>query len=414
MTGHGLAQHSPAERDGRDWIERLVASHRSGWSLEQPFYVNNEIYSRDIERIFMRHWLYAGHVSRIPNPGDYFQCLIGGESIIVNRGKDGTVNALFNVCRHRGSRVCLQPEGNAKILVCPYHAWTYACDGSLLRANAMPDDLDTTRFGLHKCHVQVLEGLIFICMADDPPDIQHILGDFEPFLKPHGLGQTKIAAAIKWQVHANWKLVAENFMECYHCGPAHPEYCSVMAHALPETSGASKHVDNYAALSAEWESVTKRLGHFTGDISPTSDRLHRANRIPIKKGYLTQSRDGQPVAPLMGSFKQYDGGLTQCRIYPLNYMYASCDHAVVPRFTPLATTLTEVEMTWLVREGAVESVDYDVAELTWLWKVTTDQDKKIVDDNQAGVESRAYRPGMYSQVEDGLARFTSWYLKQIT
>ena len=259
----------------------------------------------------------------------------------------------------------------------------------------------------------VLRGLVTLAGLSALWQLVVWLGDLPERMAGYGFDQWRIEESQVLDIEANWKLIIENFMECYHCGPVHPEYCSVMEHAQPESSGAEKHIDEYRTLAAEWETKARAMGHFTGDIAPSSDRPHRANRIPIKNGYLTQSRDGRPVAPLMGSFKQYDGGLTQCRIYPMNYMYASCDHAVLPRFTPLATTLTEVEMTWLVREGAVESEDYDVADLTWLWKVTTDQDKKIVDDNQAGVNSRAYRSGRYSGVEDGLIRFTTWYLRQI-
>ena len=164
--------------------------------------------------------------------------------------------------------------------------------------------------------------------------------------------------------------MVENFGECYHCGPTHPEYCSVMAHALPDTHRVKKQVDAFAKLTARWEGKAKMLGNLAG-------------------------------------------GYTAGRMYPLNYFIASCDHAVIPRFTPLASQRTQVEMIWLVREDAVENQDYDLEKLTWLWKVTTDQDKKIVDDNQAGVNSLAYRSGPYSMTEQGLTWFTTWYLRQI-
>lgn len=394
-------------------IEELIRSHRPGWTLAQPFYNSQEVFDRDMERVFMRHWLYVGHVSRVRNPGDYFLFNIGKESIIVIRAKDGKVHALFNVCRHRGSRVCLESSGTAQALVCPYHAWTYAPDGRLLAARSMPEDFNTAEFGLHKCHVRVLEGLIYIHMGKEPSDFEPICRDVETFLKPHELDQAKIAKSLVWRVKANWKLVVENFGECYHCGPAHPEYCSVMAHAVPDGSGAQKHKDEFTAMTAEWEARVKPMGSVTGRIDPVDGGLHSCTRIPIGKGALTQSRDGKPVAPLMGRFKEYDGGYTAGRIYPINYFIALNDHAVIPRFTPIGPLETEVEMLWLVRGDAVEGKDYDVDKLTWIWVVTTDQDKKIVDDNQAGVNSMAYRPGMYSNAEQGLTKFTMWYLEQL-
>jgi Rieske 2Fe-2S family protein len=396
-----------------DWIANLIKEHRPGWSLAQPFYTDPAIFARDVERIFARQWIFVGHISRVRNPGDYFLFTIGNESIIVIRGKDGEVHALFNVCRHRGSRVCLEPQGSKRTLVCPYHAWTYGTDGKLLSAPAMPEGFDREAFGLRRCAVRVIEGMILVCMSDTPPELGDAFRDWEKYLKPHGLPHAKIAASMVWQVNANWKLVVENFGECYHCGPAHPEYCSVMAHALPDTHRAKSHVEEFGTLTEQWETRAKKLGNLTGRVPSDPDAVHVCVRIPIKDGFLTQSQDGRPVAPLMGSFREYDGGYTGGRLYPANYFVACCDHAVIPRFTPLGPIRTEVEMIWLVREDAVEGKDYDVEKLTWLWRVTTDQDKKIVDDNQAGVNSMAYRPGPYSNTEQGLTRFTTWYLKHI-
>ncbi|MSU47154.1 MAG: aromatic ring-hydroxylating dioxygenase subunit alpha [Lacunisphaera sp.] len=396
-----------------DWIADLIAEHRPGFSLAQAFYTDPRIFERDMERVFLRQWVFAGHVSRVRNVGDYFLFTIGNESIAVIRGKDGNVHALFNVCRHRGSRICLEAEGNKRTLVCPYHAWTYATEGKLLAAPAMADGFDSSQFGLHKCHVRVVEGLIFICLGDTPPANEDAFRDWEIFLKPHGLTQAKIGKSMIWQVSANWKLVVENFGECYHCGPTHPEYCSVMAHALPDTHKANKHVGEFADLTAAWEAKAKKLGNLTGRVPHDLNAVHTCVRIPIKEGSLTASRDGRPVAPLMGSFADYDGGYTAGRLYPANYFVACCDHAVIPRFTPLSPQCTEVEMIWLVRGDALERKDYDLKNLTWLWKITTDQDKKIVDDNQAGVNSLAYQPGPYSQTEQGLARYTRWYLDQM-
>lgn len=409
----GRARRSRPTPSTDDRIATLIAAHRPGWTLAQAFYNDPDIFARDMERVFQRHWLFVGHVSRVRTPGDYFLFTIANESIIVIRGKDGEVHALFNVCRHRGSRVCLRSEGNARSLVCPYHAWTYAMDGKVLSAPAMPEGFDAKEFSLHPCHVRVVEGLIFICMAEKPPKIDEAVRDWERFLTPHGIPGAKIAKSMIWQVDANWKLVVENFGECYHCGPAHPEYCSVMAHALPDTHKLKKHVDAYQKLTTAWEAKAKAAGNLTGRTAETADSLHVCVRIPIKEGFLTQSADGKPVAPLMGRFREYDGGYTGGRIYPSNYFVACNDHVVIPRFTPLGPQRTEVEMIWLVREDAVEGRDYDVAKLTWLWDVTTQQDKKIVDDNQAGVNSLAYRPGPYSNTERGLTRFTMWYLKQI-
>src|SRR6266571_3425753 len=140
---------------------KLAAARRPGFSLPQPFYTDSDLFGWDLERVFLSHWIIAGHVVRLPEPGSYFLCDIGGESIVVIRDRDGAVHALWNVCRHRGSRVCRTPEGRANTLVCPYHAWAYAPDGRLVVAPAMPDDFDRAAYGLKRCQVRVAHGIIF-------------------------------------------------------------------------------------------------------------------------------------------------------------------------------------------------------------------------------------------------------------
>jgi len=407
-------------------IDGLIAAHRPGWSLAQPFYNSPQVFERDLERIIFKQWLFIDHASRIPRPGDYFLFEIAGESLIISRGREGEVHALFNVCRHRGSRVCLEPAGSAKAFVCPYHAWSYGLDGRLLGAPAMADDFNRSEFGLRRAHVRLVEDLIFICLADSPPDMEKGFRSWQRFMAPHGLKEAKIAHRLAWRLKANWKLVIENFRECYHCGPAHPEYTAVMAHALPDSTGSAAQAKEFNVMRETWVAQAKAMGSLV-DRSPEDGKdpgttwkpedphaAYSCGRLPIRPGFLSQSRDGRLVAPCMGEFKESDGGLTAGRLDPVNFFMASCDHAVVPRFTPIGAELTDVEIIWFIRADAVEGADYQIDDLAWLWKVPTEQDNKIVEDNQAGVNSRAYRPGPYSRVEDGCRRFTLEYLREIS
>jgi Rieske 2Fe-2S family protein len=260
-----------------------------------------------------------------------------------------------------------------------------------------------------------MEGLIYINLSEQPQHLDAFIEDATEYFKPYDLPRTKIAHRQIWPVQANWKLVWENFQECYHCGPSHPEYCSVMAHALGETTGSAKTRQAYADYSQEWSTRVAAQGKLAHSKTRTTpDKIYSCNRHPIKPGYLTQSRDGQPVAPLLGNLTDYDGGITASTIYPGHYCLAACDHALIMRFTPQHATLTEVEATWLVRDGAEAGKDYDVDELTWLWRVTTDQDKQIVDDNRSGINSRFYQPGPYSDSEQGVKHFINWYLRQVS
>jgi Rieske 2Fe-2S family protein len=137
------------------------------------------------------------------------------------------------------------------------------------------------------------------------------------------------------------------------------------------------------------------------------------HRLPIRPGYVTQSQDGRPVAPLLGRLREYDGGVVGIMMYPLIWFVVCNDHAMLSRFTPAGPLVTEAEFTWLVRPDAVEGCDYDVARVTWLWTVTGAEDWKLCEGNQAGVSSRGYRPGPYSLKESAASGFVAWYLKQV-
>ena len=391
-------------------LRELIAAHRPGRSLERDFYTSPQIFERDMQRVYLRHWLFVGHVARIPKAGDYFLYPLAGESVIVVRAKDGGVRALLNVCPHRGSRICLEPEGRATKLVCPYHAWSFDLDGTFLTARHLPEGADPAELGLRRVQVQVVEGLIHLCFAEEPPDFGPVAADLRKFFGPHGLPEAKIAVRTSLVLRANWKIAAENFFECYHCLPTHPELTHVMSYVRAAES--ARLAGERRDYTARWEARARALGHVTGANKRHDGACHTVCRIPIREGFLTQSEGGRPVAPLMGRFKEYDGGVTAMQFFPINWFVADNDYAMLVRFNPLALQETEAEITWLVHPDAVEGRDYDVGALTWLWGGTLREDQKITEDNQAGVNSRFYRPGPHSK-EEQLDEFLQWYLRQI-
>jgi Rieske 2Fe-2S family protein len=278
----------------------------------------------------------------------------------------------------------------------------------------MPEDFDRGAYGLKRVTVRVFHGIILAYLGDGtPPEIEPVLADIEPFVRPYRLAEAQLAKRMTWEIQANWKLVIENFAECYHCGPAHPEYCAAMDHALVDGTQSTAKAEAFAKQTADWEVHARALGHHTGSVPARAETSHCAGRMPIGDGRTSQSRDGRPLAPLMGDFSKSDGGYTSFRIYPGAYFLSPCDFAVLCRFTPLSVNRTLQEMLWLVAPGAEAGRDFDVDELTWLWRVTTDQDLQIIEDNQRGVASRAYEPGPYSKAEEGPERFINWYLRQI-
>ena len=403
-------------------IDRLISERKAQFSLPQAFYKDPDLFTRDIDRLVARQWLLVDHVSRIPNPGDYFLFEIADESIIIVRGKDGGVRSFYNVCRHRGSRVCLERQGNVRLFVCPYHAWSYGLDGALRGARQMPEGFDPAEHGLHSCHTRILEGLIFIKLSEeDPGDFDEEMAPFVPYLQLHGIANAKVAARGDYPTDANWKLVLENFFECYHCAPAHPEYCAVHSKQMLQAYGAgpgSGTPEAIAAFQDQLDAFHARcadLGHPVGDfLDPAdADTCRSFDRVPIRPGFLSETQDGQPAAPLMGQFKDFDGGLTSISFNPFATLLMNNDFTTVFRFTPRGPLGTDVELIWLVDAKAEEGKDYDVEKIKWLWDVTTISDKTIIENNHKGVMSSRYQPGPYSAMETAVERLVDWYLNQI-
>ena len=409
-----------------DNLEKLVASAQQnpGISLEQDFYCNPEIHELELEKIFTRLWMMVGHASRIPEPGQYFLYGIGRESVIIIRESETKINAFHNVCRHRGSRICLEQEGKKNLLTCPYHAWSYALDGSLKAANYMPDGFNREDYHLHPCHLQVFEGLIFINLSqDEPPDLETLYGSYHDFAEQQGLARAKIANIKSYPTRANWKLVIENFFECYHCAPSHPEYSAVhdrlklLARGAGKGTGPETAEREFAPIFDQWEAESREIGHLTGVYPGGNEETGdvRASRTFIQEGFQSETMDGKPACKvLMGNYRGFDGGVTVFVFNPMSIVQATNDFAVMTQFTPRGVLDTDVTFTWLVDEKAREGIDYDPEDITYFWDVTTRQDKTITENNQAGVLSGVYRPGPYSIQEANLSRLKTWYLQRIS
>ena len=160
------------------------------------------------------------------------------ESIIIIRENEEKVNCLFNVCRHRGSHICLEDEGRVRKLICPYHAWGYDLKGNLINAKMMDENFKSEDWSLKKCHSRVFEGLVFINLSENPCCFKDFINPIKPFIKLHGLGRAKIADRKIYPTKGNWKLALDNFHECYHCQPSHPEYCHVHSRDYIQSYGA--------------------------------------------------------------------------------------------------------------------------------------------------------------------------------
>lgn len=393
-------------------VQALIAARRPDHALPREFYTDADIFRLDLERIFYRSWLFAVPACEIPKAGNYVTYKVGLYSVIIVRGSDGVIRAFHNSCRHRGSTLCREAKGSKTRIVCPYHQWTYELDGRLLWARDMGADFDPKQHGLAPVHCRDVHGLVYICLADEAPAFDAFVEQAGRYLAPHDLANSKIAFESTIVEKGNWKLVWENNRECYHCAGNHPS----LTRTFPEDPRLSGGVGG-AGLS---EVLDRHVARCEQIGAPSAFRIDpdgrwRFVRMPLLGQAESYTMDGKvAVARPNSSFPFRDAGTLLCFNYPTTWNHFLSDHAITFRVTPISAMETEVQTRWLVHKDAVEGVDYDLKRLTEVWVNTNAEDRVVVENNQEGILSPAYRPGPYSPVqESGVIQFVDWYLASL-
>lgn len=389
----------------RNYMLALLTQQRSGHSLAQPFYGDPDIFRLDMEQIWYREWLFAIPACELVKPGSYVTHKVGDYRVIIVRGADNVIRAFHNTCRHRGSIICKAAKGNVPKLVCPYHQWTYELDGKLLWARDMGPDFDASQHGLKPVHCRDLAGLIYICLAEDAPDFAPFADLVTPYLAPHDLSNAKVAHESSIIEQGNWKLVWENNRECYHCSGNHPSLCRTFPEdpTLFGSDGASLQLQEHVARM-EAQGIPSRF-------EMSANMQYRMSRMPLIEGAESYTMDGKvAVSRFLGRVSDKTAGTLLKFHYPTTWNHFLADHSIVFRVTPISPTETEVTTKWLVNKDAVEGQDYDLQRLTEVWTATNDEDRRVVEDNQQGINSPAYEPGPYSPTQEGgVISFVDWY-----
>ncbi|MEQ5800666.1 aromatic ring-hydroxylating dioxygenase subunit alpha [Halomonas sp. H10-9-1] len=412
MTNFCPAPHDDPLAAARHEVAESLRQRRPNFSLPQPFYNDARVFAVDMQEIFEKEWLFAGMTCEIPAKGNYMTLDVGDNPVILVRGNDGAVHGFHNVCRHRGSRLCLHEKGKVAKLVCPYHQWTYELDGRLLFAGSdMGENFDLAAYGLKPIQVKSAGGYIFISLSDAPPAIDDFLATLEHYLEPYDMANVKVAVESSIVEQANWKLVIENNRECYHCNGAHPE----LLNALQEFDDTDdpRATPAYKALvankQADWEvqRVPWQLKRF--------GKQNRLTRTPLREGTVSMTLDGKAACQkLMGRLESPDMGSLRILHLPNSWNHFMGDHAVVFRVMPLGPQQSVVTTKWLVHKDAVEGVDYDPEQMRKVWDATNNQDRRLAEENQRGINSKAYEPGPYSGTyEFGVIDFIDWYSERL-
>jgi Rieske 2Fe-2S family protein len=358
-------------------------------TLPGRYYYDPAIYEREQERLFASMWVCVGRAEALPDPGAYQTVNIGRESIIVVRNRDGKLQAFFNVCRHRGARLCTQAAGHLKgSIQCRYHAWTYGLDGRLIGApNVLNmDDFDRAAFGLIPVALEVWEGLIWLNLADAPAPlasqvdgpIVERFGSYTPFTR-YGLGELRAGKTIEYDVRANWKLVLENFMECYHCGPVHPEFCQL----LPGFRSGKTYVEGDAAMLAEGAEAFTITG--------------KASRPPLR-GLLAEDR------------RRYYGIVLMPNVL-LNLLH---DHVVIHTLHPQGPERTRVTCDWLFDPEVMSRPNFDPMDAVEIFDIVNRQDWEVCELTQLSMPSKAFEHGgVYVPAEAHIRELADFVLEKL-
>jgi len=360
-------------------------------TLPGHYYTDPAIFALEQSRIFESMWIAAARSSELDRPGRYRTVEVGGESVVLVRGRDGGLRAFLNVCRHRGARLCAEPDGEVKrSLQCPYHAWTYGLDGKLVAAPNLTKmtDIDRTSYGLLGVHIEEWLGYAWVCLADEPPSFDETvravvagrLGG-ESVIERWEVGELALGRRISYDVRANWKLIIENFMECYHCATIHPELTEV----LPEFA------DGYAAQ------------YYVG---------HGADFGAEVQGFTVDGSAG--FGKLTGVDDEHDRRYYAVTINPQVFINLVPDHVIFHRIYPVSAERTVVECDWLYTKEVVAS-GKDVSRSVELFHRVNQQDFDACERCQPAMSSRAYsRGGVLVPSEHHLGLFHDWLTKQLS
>ncbi len=340
-------------------------------TLPGRYYTDPEILKQEIERLFQAFWICAGRVDEVPNPGDFVLRQIGCESIVIVRDEAQKINAFYNVCRHRGTRLCTEESGSAKgSIQCQYHAWTYSLDGKLIGAPHMNEvaSFDKSQWGLKSVGCEVWDGHIFINLAEDRMPLMEQLGDLPSRFARFNMGDLRRGARVTYDVAANWKLIVENYSECYHCPLIHPDL--------------------------------NRVTHYlSGENDVVSDYFNGGYQI-IGEEYCTLTVEGKKTRPYFKGLQPEDRNrVYYYAVYPNLLLSLHPDYMMTHTAWPLAPDKTRVVCEWHFEPEVMADPEFDPSDAVGFWDMTNRQDWRACEISQLGVASKAYTPGPYSNLE---------------
>jgi Rieske 2Fe-2S family protein len=347
-------------------------------------YTVPDVFELERERVFFRSWFYLGRADELAEPGALLATDVAGEGIVVVRGRDGELRGFYNVCRHRGSRLCEPGQGRVKgAIKCPYHAWSYALDGRLIGTPLVAEDeVDRESLGLWPVAVDVWAGFLFASLDDEPEPLVDALGaqDQPPlaFERFGPLGELRVGFRTETDVAANWKILVENYNECLHCPTVHPELVAV--------------VPTYK------RGEVIEAGRSDGGVA-------------IAGGGTSFTLDGRSPLPVMPGFREGEStSIYGASIFPNMFLDISGTSTVATCLRPRSAGLTTVVAEYLFRPEVIAAPGFDPGEVVEFTEMVARQDYDVCERVQLGVGSRAFTHGVYAEKDELPLAFNRRYL----
>jgi glycine betaine catabolism A len=354
-------------------------------TLPARYYVDPEIFRRELQAIHHDMWLHAGRAEHLEAPGSYFLMRFAGVNLIVLRDEQGEVAAFHNTCRHRGTLLCKAGSGRLPGRIqCSYHAWTYGLDGRLRSAPLMEkvSGFREEDYSLGRVATALWDGHVFVNLGEKPlPFADHLAGLGRKFA-PWGMGALRGAERRRYQLNANWKLVVQNYSECIHCPIAHPL-------------------------------LNKQSHYMSGDNEPPRP-TYLGGRMELRDGVKTLSLDGQTTRePLPGLAAPDRRRVYYYALLPNLLLNLHPDYMLTFQIWPLAVDRTEVVCEWHFHPDEIAKPGFDPKDAVEFWDLTNRQDWELSDMAQQGIATLGYRPGPYSNREELLLAFDRFALERL-
>ena len=338
-------------------------------SLDKKFYFSDEIYHQELDNIFYSDWICCGREEDLDSAGSYNIFVIGNENLFIIKDKNNDIRVFHNFCKHRGCQILENEESSPlkRNIRCPYHSWVYNFDGSLYKAPHLDVDIKDKRFHLNSVHCETWGGFIFINLDRKPPPFKEYIKDISDQFVRYPLNELGSSRSFEYEVSANWKVLRENYNECYHCAGVHPELVNIVP-AFKE-NGAS---------GLDWEEgIPHRAGANTFTFSGTTDR--------------------EPFPGLNQSEKDNHFGQA---LFPNLMMSLSMDHVAAFIIQPLSPSKTIIDCRILFHPNEVVKSGFNPDDASEFWNLVNIQDWNICERVQKGMQSKTFKYGYYAPMED--------------